>query len=198
VLVPVSADANLGAKIAAGGGVLPQNTSKGWRVWEVEAKAGRVAIAPAGDDDWQLPADPVAVAQDAPALKIPFSLSQRLLVLAEAPSSAWRAVAVGETTGVGAVGAVGTAGQLGVVGAGSDANLSADARKQRAAAGTPLAASTANGLQAFVLPTTAADVVVFRTPDRRTDWLVFELVLLLIGLLGAVPAGGRPTQASSA
>jgi GT2 family glycosyltransferase len=197
VLVPVSADADLGARIAAGGGVLPQNTTKGWRVWEVEANAGRVAIAAAGDDDWQLPADPVVVAQDAPALKIPFSLSQRLLVLAEAPSPAWRAVAVGEIAEVGAVGAVGTAGELGIVGAGGDASLSADARKDRTAAGTPLAARTVGGVQAFVLPTTAADVVVFRTPDRRADWLVFELVLLLVALLGAVPAGGRTTQTGS-
>ncbi len=86
VLVPESADAGLGARIAAGGGVLPQNTSRGWRVWEVQANAGRLAIAATGDDDWQLPGDPVGVGRDAPPLQIPFSLGSRVLVLTEAPS----------------------------------------------------------------------------------------------------------------
>jgi hypothetical protein len=49
-------------------------------------------------------------------------------------------------------------------------------------------------MQAFVLPKTAADVVVFRTPDRRADWLVVELVVLVVALLGAVPAGGRSEE----
>src|SRR5450432_419257 len=199
VLVPITADAGLGVRIAAGGGVLPQNTTNGWRVWEVQANAGRLAIAAAGNDDWQLPADPVAVGQDAPPLKIPFSLSQRLLVLAEAPSPAWRAVAVGEASAVGAVGAVGTAGEIGTIGAGGQPTSSSPAaRRARVAAGTPLAAATAGGLQAFVLPTTAADVVVYRAPDRRADWLVFELVVLVVALLGAIPAGGRTVQAVDA
>ncbi|HEY4991534.1 MAG TPA: hypothetical protein VII33_05555, partial [Nakamurella sp.] len=83
----------------------------------------------------------------------------------------------------GAVGAVGAAGQVGEVGAG----------KQAAAGrpGTPLAATTLDGMQAFSLPTTAADVVVYRLPDRRADWLLFELAVLVIALLGAIPAGGR-------
>ena len=46
-------------------------------------------------------------------------------------------------------------------------------------------------MQAFTLPTTAANVVVFRSPDRRADWLLFELVVLLVALLGAIPASGR-------
>jgi GT2 family glycosyltransferase len=186
VLVPESADASLGARIAAGGGVLPQNSAAGWRVWEVQANAGRIAIASTGDDDWQLPGDPVGVGRHAPTLQIPFSLSSRVLVLTEAPSSAWQAKAVAASGPVGAVGAVGTAGQIADVGAG----------KQAAAGqpGTPLPATTLDGMQAFALPTTAASVVVFRLPDRRADWLVFELAVLLIALLGAIPAGGRAGQ----
>jgi hypothetical protein len=155
VLVPESADAGLGARIASGGGVLPQNTSGGWRVWEVQANAGRLAIAATGDDDWQLPGDPVGVGRHAPALQIPFSLGPRVLVLTEAPSSAWQATAK---------------------------------------PGTPLPSTTLDGMQAFTLPTTATDVVVFRSPDRRADWLLFELVVLLVALLGAIPAGGRAGQ----
>ncbi len=181
VLVPESADAGLGARIAAGGGVLPQNTSDGWRVWEVQANAGRLAIAATGNDDWQLPGDPVGVGRHAPALQIPFSLGSRVLVLTEAPSSAWQAKAVAAPGPIGAVGAVATAGQLGEVGAGQAA----------AQPGTPLPSTTLDGMQAFSLPTTAANVVVFRSPDRRADWLLFELVVLLVALLGAIPAGGR-------
>ena len=162
VLVPESADAGLGARIAAGGGVLPQNTSGGWRVWQVQANAGRLAIAATGDDDWQLLTDPIGVGRHAPALQIPFSLGSRVLVLTEAPSSAWQAKAV--------------AGQA----AGQP--------------GTALPATTLDGMQAFTLPTTAADVVVFRSPDRRADWLLFELAVLLVALLGAIPAGGRAGQ----
>ena len=181
MLVPESADAGLGARIAAGGGVLPQNTSGGWRVWEVQANAGRLAIAATGDDDWQLPGGPVGVGRHAPALQIPFSLGSRVLVLTEAPSSAWQAKAVAAPGPIGAVGAVATAGQLGKVGAGQAAEQP----------GTPLPSTTLDGMQAFTLPTTAANVVVFRSPDRRADWLLFELAVLLVALLGAIPAGGR-------
>jgi hypothetical protein len=183
VLVPESADAGLGAKIAAGGGVLPQNTSAGWRVWQVQANAGRLAIASTGDDDWQLPSDPIGVGSHAPTLQIPFSLTSRVLVLTEAPSGAWQAKAVAAPGPIGAVGAVGAAGQIGNVGA----------AKQAAAGqpGTPLPSTTLDGMQAFALPTTAANVVVFRSPDRRADWLLFELAVLLVALLGAIPAGGR-------
>jgi len=181
ILVPESADAGLGARIAAGGGVLPQNTSGGWRVWEVQANAGRLAIAATGDDDWQLPGDPVGVGRHAPALQMPFSLGSRVLVLAEAPSSAWQAKAVAAPGPIGAVGAVATAGQLGKVGAGQAASQP----------GTPLPSTTLDGMQAFTLPTTAASVVVYRSPDRRADWLLFELAVLLLALLGAIPAGGR-------
>jgi hypothetical protein len=182
VLVPESADAGLGARIAAGGGVLPQNTTAGWRVWEVQANAGRLAIAPTGDADWQLPGDPIGVGRHAPAVQIPFSLSSRVLVLTEAPSGAWQAKAVAAPGPIGAVGAIGAAGQIGQVGAGSQA---------AGEPGTPLASTTLDGMQAFTLPTTAANVVVFRLPDRRADWLTFELVVALIALLGAIPAGGR-------
>jgi hypothetical protein len=104
-----------------------------------------------------------------------------VLVLTEAPSSAWQAKAVAAPGPIGAVGAVATAGQLGEVGAGQAASQP----------GTPLPSTTLDGMQAFTLPTTAASVVVYRSPDRRADWLLFELAVLLLALLGAIPAGGR-------
>jgi hypothetical protein len=182
VMVPTSADAGLGARIAAGGGVLPENASGAWRVWEVQSPAGRVAIATSGEDDWQLPGDPIDFGRNAAPLRIPFSLSPRFLVLAEAPSGSWQAKAVAAGGPVGAVGAVGAAGELGEVGAGSESSRTP---------GVPLVTSTVAGMQAFVLPRTAADVVVFRTPNRRADWLTLELVILVVALLGAIPAGHR-------
>jgi hypothetical protein len=158
VLVPKSADADLGARIAAGGGVLPQNPTDNWRVWEVQATAGRLAIASVGNDDWQLPPDPVGVGKHAAPVKVPFAPGARQLVLAEAPSAAWQAIAGGGRRG------------------------------------TPLAATTVDGMQAFALPTTAVDVVVSRAPDRRADWLTFELVALAVVLLGAVPGGRRAAE----
>jgi hypothetical protein len=182
VMVPTSADAGLGARIAAGGGVLPENASGAWRVWEVQSNAGRVAIATSGDDDWQLPGDPIDVGRNAAPLRIPFSLSPRFLVLAEAPSGSWQAKAVAAGGPVGAVGAVGAAGELGEVGAGTESSRTP---------GVPLVTTTVAGMQAFVLPRTAADVVVFRAPNRRADWLTLELVILVVALLGAIPAGRR-------
>jgi len=159
-------------------------------VWEVQSDAGRLAVAASGstsgNDEWQLPGDPVGVGRNAAPVKIPFSLSPRDLVLAEAPSGAWQAKAVVAAGAIGVVAAVGAAGELGQVGAGSESSRTP---------GTPLEPATVDGMQAFVLPRTAADVVVFRTPDRRADWLVLELVVLLVALLGAVPAGGRSEEA---
>ena len=180
VVVPKSADSDLGARIAAGGGVLPENASGSWRVWEVQSDAARLAIATSGDAQWQLPGDPVGVGRTAAPAKIPFSLSPRYLVLAEAPSGAWRATAVVAAGAIGAVGAVGAAGELGQVGAGSQNSQP-----------TPLESATIEGMQAFALPRAAADIVVFRVPDRRADWLILELVVLVVALIGAVPAGGR-------
>jgi hypothetical protein len=148
----------------------------------VQSDAARLAIATTGEPDWQLPSDPVGVGRDAAPVKVPFSLSSRYLVLAEAPSGAWQAKAVVAAGAIGAVGAVGAAGELAQVGAGSESSRTP---------GTVLESATVEGMQAFVLPRTAADVVVFRAPDRRADWLVLELVVLLVTLLGAVPAGGR-------
>ncbi len=167
----------------------PQNASGSWRVWEVQSDAGRLAVAASGatsaNDEWQLPGDPVGVGRNAAPVKIPFSLSPRYLVLAEAPSGAWQAKAVVAAGAIGVVGAVGAAGELGQVGAGAESSRTP---------GTALEPATVDGMQAFVLPRTAADVVVFRTPDRRANWLVLELVVLVVALLGAVPAGGRSQE----
>jgi GT2 family glycosyltransferase len=57
--------------------------------------------------------------------------------------------------------------------------------------GTPLAPSKVDGLQAFQLPATATTVVISRRPDRRADWLVFELVVLGVAVIGAVPGGRK-------
>ena len=182
VLVPESADAGLGARIAAGGGVLPQNTSGGWRVWEVQANAGRLAIAATGDDDWQLPGDPVGVGRHAPALQIPFSLGSRVLVLTEAPSSAWQAKAVA------APGPIGRGGRCrnrrpawrGRCGPEPRPSL---AHRFRQRHWTACRRSPCRRLRRVSWCT--------RSPDRHADWLLFELAVLLLALLGAIPAGGR-------
>jgi GT2 family glycosyltransferase len=171
VMAPVAADGGLGAKVAAGGGVLPQNTTGKWRVWEVQATAGRLAIAVAGDDDWQLPGGPMTVGRHAPPTNIPYSPSTRFLVLAEAPSPSWQALVRGGS-GDGGVAAGGAGGS----------------------GGTPLSPAVVGGMQAFELPTTAADVVVSRVPDRRANWLTFQLVVLAIVLLGGIPSGRRADE----
>jgi hypothetical protein len=55
----------------------------------------------------------------------------------------------------------------------------------------PLASTTQDGMQAFAIPTAGASVVVERAPDRRADWLVLQLVALLVVLAAAVPGGRR-------
>ncbi|MDQ1485041.1 MAG: hypothetical protein QOJ62_734, partial [Actinomycetota bacterium] len=60
--------------------------------------------------------------------------------------------------------------------------------------GTSLPRTTAAGLQAFTLPPTAADVVVSRLPDRRADWLTFQLIALGVVLLAAIPGGRRANE----
>ena len=153
VLSPVSAT-DLAKQLGVAGGVLPQNASGAWRVWQVESAAGRVAFATNGSDEWQLPADPVGVGRHAPPIVVPYSPAGQLLVLAEAPSPQWQAHS----------------------------------------GGAALAATTVADMQAFVLPTTATAVTVSRAPDRRADWLLFQLIALAVVLLGAVPAGRRGAE----
>jgi hypothetical protein len=153
VLSPVGAT-DLAKQLGVAGGVLPQNASGAWRVWQVESAAGRVAFATNGSDEWQLPADPVGVGRHAPPVVVPYSPAGQLLVLAEAPSPQWQAHS----------------------------------------GGTALAATTVADMQAFVLPTTVTAVTVSRAPDRRADWLLFQLIALAVVLLGAVPAGRRAAE----
>ena len=153
VLAPVGAT-DLAKQLGVAGGVLPQNASGAWRVWQVESAAGRLAFAAGGSDEWQLPADPVGVGRHAPPVVVPFSPAGQLLVLAEAPSPQWQAHS----------------------------------------GGTALAPTTVAEMQAFVLPRTATAVTVSRAPDRRADWLLFQLGALLVVLLGAVPAGRRAAE----
>jgi GT2 family glycosyltransferase len=169
VLVPSTSDGGLNATIAAAGGLQQQSSNAAWRLWQVDTPAGRVAIAQAGRDSWLLPTGAVAVGAHAAPIQVPYAPATRSLVLAEAPSPKWQAVAV---TGIGTGAAA-------------------------AATGTPLAPTTVEGMQAFRLPASAVDVVIERLPDRRADWLVFELVVLAIAIIGAVP-GGRRGQRSRA
>jgi len=165
VLVPLKNDGGVGARIAAAGGLLPKATDATWRVWQVESGAGRLAIASADDEEWQLPS-PGATAQttltgdvvgrDAKPLTILYSPVARQLVLAEAPSSRWRA-------------------EVTRPGGGS----------------TPLVATVEQGMQAFELPTVGGEVVVYRAPDDRSDWLLFQLVAVIVVLVAAIPAGRR-------
>jgi hypothetical protein len=149
----------LGTRIATAGGLLPKTTDSGWRVWQVQANAGRLMIAAPDQDNWQLPSSGGAVGRNVKPITVPYAPVARLLVLAEAPSPDWRAVVVGGT------------GKTGV----------------------PLASTTKEGMQAFEIPTAGADIVVQRAPDRRADWLVFQLIALLVVVGAAIP-GGRRTQ----
>jgi hypothetical protein len=157
VLVPARADGGLAARLDAAGGLLPKATDSGWRVWQVQGDAGRLAIVAADGDDRTLPDTIGAVGRDTTPIAVPPSSQPRLLTLAEAPSPQWRAVVV---------------------------------RPDSQDAG-PLPATTRGGLQAFVLPDAGADIVVVRTPDRRADWLVFELVVLIVVVGAAIPGGRR-------
>jgi len=181
VLVPQAGDDGLGARIAAAGGLLPKATDSGWQVWQVEADAGRLMLAAVGEDTWKIPtalAGPGSTNADASAdtsagapagpssigigrnsepLVLPYSPTARALVLAEAPSPSWRAIAV-------------------------------DADKKATLNLTP---TTRDGMQAFAIPTTGADVVVFRASGNRTAWMVFELLATLAVLGAAIPAGRR-------
>jgi hypothetical protein len=169
VLVPSTHDGGFNEAIAQAGGLQEQTSSAAWRLWQVDIPAGRVAIAPSGRDEWQLPVGQVAVGRKAAPIQVPYAPATRSLVLAEAPSPDWQAVA-GDSAGA-APGGV---------------------------AGTPLAPTTVDGMQAFQLPASAVDVVISRKPDRRANWLVFELVVLAVAVIGAVPGGRRgPSQARS-
>ncbi len=98
VLAPASGDAGLGTRLAGAGGLLRHGDVNGWQVWEVEAKAGRLAIATPGRPEWQLATDAAgSIGRHSPPLSIPYGPPPRLLVLAEAPSPDWLAV-----TGAGA------------------------------------------------------------------------------------------------
>jgi hypothetical protein len=167
VLVPSTSDGGLNAEIAAAGGLQQQSSNADWRLWQVDTPAGLVAIAQDGRAGWTLPAGKVAVGAHAAPVQVPYAPATRSLVLAETPSPQWQAVAV----------------------PGSD-----DAAATTTA-GTPLAATTLEGMQAFRLPASAVDVRIERLPDRRADWLVFELVVLAVAVIGAVP-GGRRNQRS--
>jgi hypothetical protein len=157
VLTPERDDAGLATRIATAGGLLPKTHDGGWVVWQVQTDAGRLAIATEGDDTWRLADGSGAVGKDSPPITVPYAPNPRLLVLAEAPSANWRAVAIGAT---------------------------GNAR-------VPLAATTIEGMQAFALPTAGGQVVVQRAPDQRANWLVFQLVALLVVLGAAIPSGRR-------
>ncbi len=157
VMTPQSADGGLATRIATAGGLLPKTTDGGWTVWQVQTDAGRIAIATQGDDTWRLADATGDVGAHSGPITVPYAPNPRLLVLAEAPSPNWRAVAVGTTKG----------------------------------ARVPLAATTLDGMQAFQLPTSGGDIVIERAPDQRADWLVFQLIALLVVIGAAIPGGRR-------
>jgi len=160
VLTPQSDDGGLGTRMATAGGLLPKTTDGGWTVWQLQTDAGRLAIATQGDDTWRLADSAGVVGRHSDPITVPYAPNPRLLVLAEAPSPNWRAVAIGATKG----------------------------------AQVPLATTTLDGMQAFELPTSGGQIVVDRAPDRRADWLVFELVTLLVVIGAAIPSGRRVGQ----
>lgn len=157
VMTPQADDGGLSTRIATAGGLLPKTTDSGWTVWQVQTDAGRVALATEGDNTWRLADASGDVGAHATPITVPYAPNPRLLVLAEAPSPNWRAVAVGATKG----------------------------------ARVPLAATTLDGMQAFRLPAAGGDVVIERAPDQRADWLVFQLVGLLVVIGAAIPGGRR-------
>ena len=160
VLTPLTGDGGLSTRLATAGGLLPKTTDSGWRVWQVQANAGRLMIATPNQDNWQLPSTGGAVGRQVEPISVPYAPVARLLVLAEAPSPDWRAVVVGA------------------------------ARKT----GVPLASTTYEGMQAFEIPTAGADISVQRAPDRRANWLVFQLIGLVVVIAAAVPGGRRSQQ----
>jgi hypothetical protein len=157
VLTPQENDGGLATRMATAGGLLPKTTDGGWTVWQVQTDAGRLAIATQGDDTWRLADSSGAVGAHSDPITVPYAPNPRLLVLAEAPSANWRAVAIGATKG----------------------------------AQVPLASTTLDGMQAFELPAAGGQVVVKRAADQRADWLVFELVALLVVIGAAIPSGRR-------
>jgi GT2 family glycosyltransferase len=169
VLVPLAGDGGLGTRIAAAGGLQPKVEASGWQVWQVDIDSGRLMLATPTDASvpdssdtgpWTTPELPITgafIGKHAVPITLPYAPTPRLLVLAEAPSSAWRASTVNSN------------GTLAV----------------------PLPATTHDGMQAFVVPTAGAQVVVYRAPDRRANWLIYELVAALVVLGGAIPAGQR-------
>jgi hypothetical protein len=157
VLTPQSDDGGLATRMATAGGLLPKTNDGGWTVWQVQTDAGRLAIATQGDETWRLADSSGAVGARSDPITVPYAPNPRLLVLAEAPSPNWLAVAIGATKG----------------------------------AQVPLASTTLDGMQAFELPASGGQIVVKRAPDQRADWLVFELVALLVVVAAAIPGGRR-------
>jgi GT2 family glycosyltransferase len=152
VLVPVAGDGGISARIAAAGGVVPKALSGDWRVWQVEAAAGRVMIATQGVDAWQVAANGGAIGAHTAPVEVPYSPLPRDLVITESPSPIWRAAVVGAAGGL-----------------------------------QPLKPTVVDGMQAFVLPSAAAQVRVYRTPNRRADWLWGELIGVLVVIVATVP-----------
>jgi hypothetical protein len=97
VVVPVAGDGGLGNTIAAGGGLALKATDAGWRVWQVQSGAGRIAVALPGQPDWRLPDTAGAVGKHVSPVSVPYAPMSRMLVLAEAPSPRWKADVVGAT-----------------------------------------------------------------------------------------------------
>ncbi len=162
VLVPSTRDGGLNATIAQAGGLREQASSAAWRLWQVETDAGRVAIAPRGDQAWQLPPGSITVGQAAAPIRVPavVAATSRFLVLAEAPSSSWQAIA----------------------------RIAGPSAPRATGALTP---TTHDGMQAFQLPATSIDVRISRKPDRRADWLFLELLVLVVAVIAAIPGGPR-------
>jgi len=99
VLTPQRDDGGLATRMATAGGLLPKTTDGGWTVWQVQTDAGRLAIATQRDDTWRLADSGGAVGAHSDPITVPYAPNPRLLVLAEAPSPNWRAVAIGATKG---------------------------------------------------------------------------------------------------
>jgi GT2 family glycosyltransferase len=173
VLVPLAGDGGLGARIASAGGLLPKVTASGWQVWQVDADAGRLMVATPGDSNNA--GDSTSSADAGPWQRPNLPVTGARIGHHATPISFPYAPTP----------------RLLVLAEAPSPHWRASTVNSNGTLAVPLQATTHDGMQAFVVPTAGGNVVVYRAPDRRANWLIYELIAALVVLGGAIPAGQR-------